>query len=79
MPIYEYKCAACDEVFEALVRSMSDSSRQKCPTCGSRKTKKIMSVFAAQGMTPKSSSSRGNGHGSGCASCGGGHCSTCGH
>ncbi len=81
MPIYEYKCASCDDVFEALVRSMSDTSPQKCPKCGGRKTKKLMSMFAAQGTRAKSTSGSGNGHGSscGCGSCGGGHCSTCRH
>ena len=46
MPIYEYKCQACDAKFEQLVRSMGDEPKVKCPDCGSPKTARALSVFA---------------------------------
>lgn len=33
MPAYDYRCTACDVVFE-VVRSISDSTAQTCPHCG---------------------------------------------
>lgn len=50
MPIYEYTCKSCDHRFEQLVRSMSkadDQPKIKCPECGSTKTARALSVFAA--------------------------------
>jgi putative FmdB family regulatory protein len=48
MPIYEYTCKACNKAFDHLARTMSASdARVKCPHCGSVKTAKALSVFAA--------------------------------
>lgn len=53
MPIYEYECAACRKSFEKLERTMSAASDtaaakgDKCPSCGSTKTKRKLSAFAA--------------------------------
>lgn len=33
MPIYEYRCTACDEVFEYMQR-MSDDPKTTCESCG---------------------------------------------
>lgn len=40
MPIYEYKCNACDKQFEELVKN--DQAKVKCPDCG-QETEKLMS------------------------------------
>lgn len=45
MPIYEYSCDKCGELFEQLV-SASDP-KAKCPKCGSAKATKQFSSFAA--------------------------------
>lgn len=45
MPIYEYHCEPCDRIFEALVRTPSDSTR--CPSCGGERVSKKLSVPAA--------------------------------
>ena len=59
MPIYEYRCRACDHVFEAL-RPMGDSGADlTCPACGEGAPEKILSVFAA----PASSGGCGGGGG----------------
>jgi putative FmdB family regulatory protein len=49
MPIYEFECKKCGEVFEAL-RPMDDTGRSlSCPECGTKAPKKIFSTFAAGG------------------------------
>ncbi|MEW6264598.1 MAG: zinc ribbon domain-containing protein [Thermodesulfobacteriota bacterium] len=42
MPIYEYECTKCGQVFEELVRN--SESRINCPKCGSGKAKKLISA-----------------------------------
>ena len=45
MPIFEYRCVACDECFEVLVtRSASEAPR--CPQCGAVEVEKRISAFA---------------------------------
>ena len=51
MPIYEYTCAACDKRFEQLVRSMNAEPSFRCPSCGSTKTSRSLSLFAVGGDT----------------------------
>lgn len=46
MPIYEYECRNCEEKFEML-RGINDSDATvKCPSCGVKSAKRILSVFA---------------------------------
>jgi putative FmdB family regulatory protein len=45
MPIFEFKCAACGNEFETLVRSSSPAS--ECPACHSADLDKKLSTFAA--------------------------------
>lgn len=45
MPIYEYRCSACDHGFEELVRSVDE--KIACPSCASPKVKRLMSVFSS--------------------------------
>jgi len=47
MPIYEYRCTACEERFEELVRN-SDVA-VACPECGSAAAERLLSVFAGVG------------------------------
>lgn len=42
MPIYEYECKKCKEVFEML-QTRSDDSPTKCELCGSKRIGRIMS------------------------------------
>ena len=51
MPIYEYLCIECENIFDKLV-SFSNSSYKdaiECPECGSNNTKKLMSAFSSSG------------------------------
>lgn len=45
MPLYEYRCAPCDHIFETLIRTRDDVPR--CPQCGSMDVAKLLSVPAA--------------------------------
>ena len=55
MPIYEFKCKECNNMFSEL-RKIGKFSNVKCPKCKSRKVKKIISQFAGKrscsGCTP---------------------------
>jgi len=44
MPIYEFKCESCGEEFEVLLKSRDEISGVKCPSCGSNKVSRLMSV-----------------------------------
>jgi putative FmdB family regulatory protein len=65
MPLYEYCCTKCSEVFELLVRSDADQRSVACPKCGTRKIERRPSVFAAHGASVGQSLPRG-----GCGRCG---------
>ena len=43
MPIYEYQCRTCDEVFELLVRS---GDVAMCPSCHGQNLERLLSSFA---------------------------------
>jgi putative FmdB family regulatory protein len=62
VPIYEFRCADCEAVFEAL-RPVGDSGADlRCPKCRSGSVEKIFSVFAAgSGSGGKTASSCGGG------------------
>jgi putative FmdB family regulatory protein len=47
MPIFEYRCSSCDEQFEELVLSRSQSAVE-CPRCGGTKVTPLVSRFAAR-------------------------------
>jgi putative FmdB family regulatory protein len=70
MPIYEYRCSACDLDFELLVRG---EVRPECPFCRGVKLERLLSLPArpAGGNAPADYSKLGPPSG-GC--CGGGGC-----
>jgi putative FmdB family regulatory protein len=80
MPIYEYTCDKCTEIFEELVFG---DKVPPCPKCGSSKTTKRMSRPGSFSSHSDSASSGGAEYGSscgsGCGGCSGGHCASCGH
>jgi len=45
MPLFEYKCSKCGNEFEELVSG--SETKVSCSKCGSVKTDKQLSVFAA--------------------------------
>jgi len=62
MPIYEYRCRKCGEIFEKIQKMGEDGVSLKCPYCGGKKPEKILSGF---------SSSKGSESSSSCGSSGG--------
>jgi putative FmdB family regulatory protein len=44
MPIFDYKCQACGQVFELLTRSSGEDGSPACPDCGSRNLEKLVSA-----------------------------------
>ncbi|MCX6528731.1 MAG: zinc ribbon domain-containing protein [Actinobacteria bacterium] len=68
MPLYEYRCSACDTAFEER-RPMSQASDPAQCVCGAQ-AKRRLSVFASVGGGAPASTPapapRGGGCGSGC-------------
>ncbi|MBI5335404.1 MAG: zinc ribbon domain-containing protein [Burkholderiales bacterium] len=48
MPIYSYRCPACHDAFDLLVRS---STTPACPRCGSTDLAKQVALTAPQGRS----------------------------
>ncbi len=69
MPIYEYVCQDCGEKYEKLVRSTSAQVKLICPSCGSERSEKALSMFGAVGAGAKSGSFAGS-FSSSAAACG---------
>lgn len=62
MPIYEYRCAQCNAVFQHLFRSLKevDGTEVRCPTCGAEEVRRLFSAPAVHmaGATPAPEESR---------------------
>ena len=43
MPLFEYRCLACDSQFELLIRGAAVPA---CPSCGSASLERMLSLFA---------------------------------
>jgi len=66
MPMYDYRCKNCDEVFEELVFFSTTSDEEiKCPKCDQNQSERLFSapMFSTGGSsnTVSTSSSRGCG------------------
>jgi putative FmdB family regulatory protein len=49
MPIYEYRCEACERRFEVLTSFAERGRSQLCPSCESSRTRVLVSSFTAIG------------------------------
>jgi putative FmdB family regulatory protein len=47
VPIYEYRCEACDARFEELVAPTA-AARPSCPECGAATVDRVYSSFATE-------------------------------
>ncbi|HUI46573.1 MAG TPA: zinc ribbon domain-containing protein [Nitrospirota bacterium] len=72
MPLYEYRCKACNAVFEKLVFGANPAV--SCEKCGSDRTEKLLSRF---GMGRSISASLSPSSGSGCGGCSSSSCAGC--
>ncbi len=49
MPFYEYQCAKCGAVFDAMLSMSGRDEEEKqltCPECGAGKPRRLISTFA---------------------------------
>jgi putative FmdB family regulatory protein len=46
MPIYEYACTKCNEVFSVFQSVNASEKDTRCPKCGSNDVKKKVSAFS---------------------------------
>ncbi len=63
MPIFEYECRKCGEIFESFSQRASAAKQPVCPACGSKDAQRIFSVFAGrvEGGTGCGSTASGGG------------------
>ncbi len=43
MPIYEFRCMECGDVFEKLLMRSGEKTEMACPRCGSRSLERVVS------------------------------------
>jgi putative FmdB family regulatory protein len=48
MPIYEFICEECGEIFEELVPSLQATKDVSCPACQSDLVRKLVSSFVSK-------------------------------
>jgi len=73
MPLYEYVCLDCEQVFDALRAMREADDPIVCSRCSGDHTSRKISLFAAH-----SDGKVVTGGGKRCTSCSGGACKTCG-
>ena len=56
VPIYEFECEDCGSRFEELVPS--DTQSVACPSCGTRRTRRLLSGVAPTGRQPRGAAVR---------------------
>lgn len=59
MPMYEYHCQACEKDFDHRTSIDARDSKVECPSCGSKKTGRKLSVV---GVGAGAASAQGGGH-----------------
>jgi putative FmdB family regulatory protein len=47
MPVYEFKCTKCGELFEVMGSYAEREKAHVCPKCGSAEVKQAISIFSA--------------------------------
>jgi putative FmdB family regulatory protein len=54
MPTYPFRCQKCRAQFDLLLNLAERDEPQKCPQCGSRRTKRQISAAVVGGSSPRS-------------------------
>lgn len=44
MPIYEFKCLKCNDIFELLLINANESVKLQCPACHSEDLERVLSA-----------------------------------
>ena len=47
MPVYEFKCTKCDNLFEVMGSYAEREKEHACPKCASKEVKQAISLFSA--------------------------------
>ncbi|MFZ0451282.1 MAG: zinc ribbon domain-containing protein [Desulfatiglandaceae bacterium] len=63
MPIYEYQCRKCGNIFEKLCFASDDEKEIGCPTCDEKDVERLLSCFSSGASGP------GIGEGLGSSNC----------
>ena len=72
MPIYEFKCRKCNDIFEILVRNADEQGQVCCPRCESVEFERVISATRhAMGDSGASGGSQAT-----TRNCGSGSCTT---
>lgn len=61
MPLYEYRCGKCGNVFEAYRRLSEETGEETCPSCGGSASRLGISRVTAGGSSPAKGSACGPG------------------
>jgi putative FmdB family regulatory protein len=69
MPVYEYRCPGCGHCFEKLGPISTRQEEVSCPTCGSPRAQRLISLVVARTTGAEPGQSAG-----GCCRGGGGGC-----
>jgi putative FmdB family regulatory protein len=78
MPVYEFECTACGRQFEDLVSLSAVFTGIECPSCGRKKARKLLSLFATSTRSDgNGASAASSGPSSSCTTCSTHACSTC--
>ncbi|MCE1246884.1 MAG: zinc ribbon domain-containing protein [Firmicutes bacterium] len=76
MPLYEYKCLACEKNFDKICRAGIPDSEITCPACGKNEAKRKLSMFSF-GSRNSSGDFKSAPSSGGCGSCSSHNCSNC--
>jgi putative FmdB family regulatory protein len=52
MPIYEYRCTACDNKFSRLQNIGASHDNIRCPKCENENVERVLSAFASTSGSP---------------------------
>ena len=74
MPIYEFRCLKCQELFEFLAVRSDDTMETQCPHCGAEDFERVMS--SSNFAMGSGSQSSGSGVSKQTRTCSGGNCTT---
>ncbi len=58
MPVYQYRCRECGELFESLRDISADDKEVECPKCGGKNPRRVPSSFVNRISVGKSGSLR---------------------
>jgi putative FmdB family regulatory protein len=61
MPIYEFKCKVCGNIFECLCLRSDAKDHVICPSCGHVEAETLLPTFSSKGSTSSSTCSPSKG------------------